>query len=317
MKNNLLETLNLTRISGNSTGTTETRFLKMKNENWDDLKLFLHVAREGGLTGASEKTGVSPATIGRRLLALERHMGRGLFVRRQTGYSLTRDGQALLTHVVAMNDVAQSIGAWNEHVHQLPAVRISAGSWMSHFMAVNLDQLWTPADPFRICFKTAEIRLDLAHREAEIGIRNRYPEGNTLAARPIGDVAYAPYCASHFNMVRDCNWVGIGADDAVTPSARWLLAQKDLWVTVWANTPRMLHDLLRSGAGRGVLPCFVGDADPALLRAGDDIKDLYHRQWIVMHNDDRHRPEIRTLVERLAQLIEKQQPLFRGQRPRT
>ncbi len=35
----------------------------MKNENWDDLKLFLHVAREGGLTGASEKTGASPATM--------------------------------------------------------------------------------------------------------------------------------------------------------------------------------------------------------------------------------------------------------------
>lgn len=291
-------------------------FSKMKNDNWDDLKFFLHVAREGGLTGASEKTGISPATIGRRVLALERQMGRNLFVRRQTGYSLTKDGQSLLSHVVAMHEAARSIDAWNEDVFELPAVRISAGSWMSHFMAVNLDQLWTPDDPFRICFKTAEIRLDLVHREAEIGIRNRFPESESLAARPVGDVAYAPYCASHFNMVRDCNWVGIGADDAVTPSARWLLAQKDLWVTIWANTPRMLHDLLRSGAGRGVLPCFVGDADPALVRAGDEIKDLYHRQWLVMHNDDRHRPEIRTLVERLTQLIEKQRPLFCGQRPR-
>lgn len=289
----------------------------MKNDNWDDLKLFLHVAREGGLTGAAEKTASSPATIGRRLLSLERQMGRNLFVRRQTGYSLTKDGQALLTHVLAMHEAAQSIEAWNEGPNELPTVRISAGSWMSHFMAANLAQLWTPDDRFRICFKTAEIRLDLVHREAEIGIRNAFPENANLAARPIGDVAYAPYCASHFNMVRDCNWVGIGADDAVAPSARWLLAQRDLWVTIWANTPRMLHDLLRSGAGRGLLPCFVGDADPALLRAGDEIKELYHRQWLVMHNDDRHRPEIRTLVERLAQLIEKQQPLFRGQRPRS
>ncbi|MGH6859864.1 MAG: LysR family transcriptional regulator, partial [Phyllobacterium sp.] len=69
----------------------------MKNDSWDELKLFLHVAREGGLTGAAQKIGSSPATIGRRLLALERRMGRNLFVRRQTGYSLTRDGQALLS----------------------------------------------------------------------------------------------------------------------------------------------------------------------------------------------------------------------------
>jgi len=98
----------------------------MKNDNWDDLKFFLYVAREGGLTGASEKTGISPATIGRRVLALERQMGRNLFVRRQTGYSLTKDGQSLLSHVVAMHEAAQSIDAWNEDVYELPAVRISA-----------------------------------------------------------------------------------------------------------------------------------------------------------------------------------------------
>ncbi|PYE90354.1 LysR family transcriptional regulator [Phyllobacterium leguminum] len=289
----------------------------MKNESWSDLHLFLHVARQGGLTGAAERTGFSPATIGRRVLALEREMGRTLFTRRQTGYSLTKDGQALLEKVLAMDEAARSIAEWNEGAAEIPMVRISAGSWMSHFMAINLGHLWQPTDAFRICFKTAEARLDLSHREAEIGIRNRFPEGGNLAARPIGEVAYAPFCASHFNMVRDCNWVGIGSEDAITPSARWLLAQTDLWITIWANTPRTLHDLLRGGAGRGVLPCFVGDEDPALVRAGPPIEELRHKQWLVMHNDDRHRPEIRTLIERLAHLVDKHQPLFRGERARS
>lgn len=300
-----------------STNMDATGFSELKNDNWDDLRLFLHVAREGGLTGAAEKAGASPATISRRLLALERRLRRSLFVRQQTGYSLTKDGHALLAHVTAMGEASQSIQAWNAGASELPTVRISAGSWMSHFLAVNLSHIWSPDDPFRLCFKTAELRLDIAHREAEIGIRNRYPEGDTLAARPIGDVAYAPFCANHFNIVRDCNWVGIGADDAVTPSARWLLQQTDFWITIWANTPRMLHDLLRSGAGRGVLPCFVGDSDPALLRAGEAIGDLHHRQWLVMHNEDRHRPEVRTVIDRIAHLVEGQQPLFLGQRPRS
>ncbi len=47
-------------------------------------------------------------------------MGRNFFIRRQTGYSLTKDGQALLTHVLAMNEAARSIGAWNEGVNELP-----------------------------------------------------------------------------------------------------------------------------------------------------------------------------------------------------
>ncbi len=50
----------------------------MKLDNWDDLRLFLHVAEQGGLAGAAEKTGVSAPTLGRRMLALERASGRAL-----------------------------------------------------------------------------------------------------------------------------------------------------------------------------------------------------------------------------------------------
>lgn len=42
---------------------------------WDDLHLFLAVAREGGLSPAARATGRSAATLGRRMLALERAMG--------------------------------------------------------------------------------------------------------------------------------------------------------------------------------------------------------------------------------------------------
>ena len=59
--------------------------------NWDDLHLFLAVAREGGLSPAARLTGRSAATLGRRMLALERSMGRELFVRHERGYELTAD----------------------------------------------------------------------------------------------------------------------------------------------------------------------------------------------------------------------------------
>ena len=50
---------------------------------------------------------------------------------------------------------------------------------------------------------------------------------------------------------------------------------------------------MRAGVGKGVFPCFAGDRDAALERAGPPIAELQAGQWIVMHDDDRRRPEPR------------------------
>src|SRR5690606_24016881 len=119
--------------------------------------------------------GSSAATVGRRMVALEQAIGRPLFVRRQTGYALTADGRTLLDKAMAMENGAQSISDWLAADGARSVVRISAGTWTANFFAANFGKLWKPDDPFRIAFKTTEAKLDIAHREVEIGIRNASP----------------------------------------------------------------------------------------------------------------------------------------------
>ena len=285
----------------------------MKNIDWNDLRIFAHVARGGGLTAAAQELGSSPATIGRRMLALERSIGRTLFVRRQTGYELTDEGRALLEKAQAMESSARPIEAWASAGTERPVVRISTGTWVANFLAANFARLWTPDDAFRIAFKTGEARFDIAHRAIDIGVRNRAPDGANLAGRLTGEVAYAPFQAR--NAPRRDEWVAVAPEDASTPSMRWINARTDLTIAAWANTPRTLYDLIRTGAGQGVLPCFAGDRDPLLERAGDEIAELRHSQFIVMHDDDRHRPEVRRVVERMAALFAAHRALFAGGRP--
>lgn len=285
----------------------------MKNVSWDDLRLFIGVARGGGLSAAAAEAGLSPATVGRRMLALEEAVGRPLFVRRQTGYALTPDGQALYRRAQAMEAAARPVEAWLAAEGSHPVVRISAGSWTANFFAENFSRLWTAQDNFRIAFKTTEARLDLAHREAEIGIRNRIPDSPNLAARRTVEVAFAPFRAR--NHPPGDGWVAIAPEDASTRSARWVNAQAGIAIMAWANTPRTLYDLVRAGVGKTVLPCFAGDRDPLLERAGPEIAELREHQWIVMHNDDRHRPEVRAVIERIARLVADHAPLFAGERP--
>lgn len=287
----------------------------MKNLDWDDLRLFLAVARHGGLTGAAREHGSSPATVGRRMLALERAIGRPLFLRRQTGYQLTDDGRLLLARAQTMEAGARGIADWLEADGRRSVVRISAGTWTANFLAANFSRLWSPDDPFRIAFKTTEARLDIAHREVEIGVRNAQPESPNLAARRTVEVAHAPFRARSLPPARHGEWVAISPEDAATRSAHWLGEQAGVIIAGWANTPRTLHDLIRAGVGKGVLPCFAGDRDPDMERAGDEIPELREWQWLVMHNDDRHRPDVRTVIDRMVALVTAHSALFAGHRP--
>ena len=287
----------------------------MKNLDWNDLRIFLSVARGGGLSAAAVELGSSPATVGRRMLALEEAVGRPLFVRRQSGYTLTKDGRTLLSKALAMEAGAKPIADWLAVDGQRSLVRVSAGTWTANFFAENFSKLWRPDDPFRIAFKTTEAKLDIAHREVEIGIRNQQPDSPNLAARRTVEVAQAPFRArNHQNPGRE-DWVAITPGDETTRSARWVNAQEGATFAAWANTPPTLRDLIRGGVGKGVLPCFAGDRDPLLERAGERIDELREGQWIVMHNEDRHRRDVRTVIDRIVALVSAHAALFAGERP--
>ena len=73
--------------------------------------------------------------------------------------------------------------------------------------------------------------------------------------------------------------------------------------------------MIRGGAGIGVMPCFIGDQDPVLMRAGGLIEELTETQWLVMHDDDRHQKEVRMVIERIRTLFADHAALLAGERP--
>ena len=54
--------------------------------NWDDLRIFLAVAREGNLSAAARTLRVTQPTVGRRLRALEQRLAARLFDRLPEGF---------------------------------------------------------------------------------------------------------------------------------------------------------------------------------------------------------------------------------------
>lgn len=62
--------------------------------DWDDLRIFLAVARADSLSGAGRRLGVDASTVGRRIARLERATGVALFHKTPQGYSPTRRATA-------------------------------------------------------------------------------------------------------------------------------------------------------------------------------------------------------------------------------
>lgn len=263
--------------------------------SWNDLAAFLAVARAGGLAGAARRLEVSGPTLGRRMRALERALGRDLFHRRTHGYDLTEDGRRLLDDLTVIE--ADILRATEPSPGEaLPLVRITAGTFTMMALAPHAAALVGDPPDLRLRLLSGEKVLSIARREADIGFRARRPIEAGLAGRKLRDVSFAPYAADG---AKD-RWIVVATD---TPSARWVHDRAGRDALIQTDTPRVALDLALSGHGRLLLPDFLGEARADLRRVGETVPELGHEQWLVTHADRREQPEIRRALDRIGQVF--------------
>lgn len=291
--------------------------------NWDDLRLFLNIARAGGLTGAIAITGASAPTLSRRMTTLEQSLGITLFNRRQGGYTLTESGTELFDYAYAMDEQAQLISSWRNGFSETPTVKITAGSWTSIFLAKNLansiGSLFGEAGP-RIELITGASFLSFARKEADLGIRNQMPEQPGLVRQRIGLVRFAIYGSKEYLdrtpkaygdlRYGQADWVITAMSGATGASSKWIIQRMDCRPRmVCANSNAML-EAVAEGMGLCILPCFVGEIHERLKRCSAPIEELTHTQWLVSHQENRKLPHIQKTSRALFSLFKKNRALF-------
>lgn len=268
-----------------------------KSLDWNDLKLFLAVAREGGLTAAAKSTQRSPATLGRRMYELERSMERELFIRHDRGYELTPEGKSLLDELTLVESQIYR-QTTSPSKNSRPLVKVSAGTWTTLSLIKNLDMLVGSPPDILLRFVSAEKVLNISHREIVIGIRNQRPKEEALVCRKLARVEFALYATKS----APDTYIKVMAD---TPSARWIhnnTSNNDIACEV--NNPRNSLDLALEGKGIALLPTFIGDTQPPLQRIGNIVEELGHDQWLVTHHEDRYLPEVRRLIQRISTALD-------------
>lgn len=278
----------------------ESELSKMKRLlRLDDLALFLAVADAGGLAGAARRTGASLPTLSRRMAELERRTGRHLFERGRHGYRLTAEGRGLLQEAAGLREIAARLERWQAAGAARPRVRITAGTWTTRFLARALREIWSDDADWVPEFLASNAVVDLARREADIGIRSRRPEQPWLAGRRTGEIEYAVYAVD----VGVQGYVALSEEVPSTPSNHWLRRMHPDRISTTASNGLVALELALAGLGRIVMPCFAGRREPGLVQLDGPIAELTHAEWLVAHHDARHDPPVRRALDRVHRLL--------------
>ena len=237
----------------------------MERLNWDDIRLFLALAREGTLSNAARSLGIGVATISRRIDRIEHAIGLPLFLRSQQGYALTDQGAALLPRAERMELAAHEIGIEAAlQVEVRGKVRLaSIESLITPVVIPALQALLhnNPGLEVEVIYSPAAVNL---HRhDADLALRMVEPQGGNLLVRRLATMGFGLYGpADGSRPTRHVTWPDLaGVETLLAWSMAFLDADGGRFSV---NTLDALVVAVSRGIGVGVLPHFL--AQPAGLR---------------------------------------------------
>jgi DNA-binding transcriptional LysR family regulator len=287
--------------------------------DWDDARVFLAVARHGSLRAAGRALGLSQPTIGRRLAAFEAAFGGpALFDRLSEGLRLNVAGAALVSAAEELESAGLALE--RQRAAASPAlsgtVRVSVGEWAAAFLSRSLARSMSTPLPKGITLELVESQqtANLARREADLAVRHHPPESGDLHIAKLGIFAVAVYRRQG---TEGAAWVTYTEEQAHYPTARWVqqqLRETSAAVALRASNMPMQVAAIRAGAGRGVVPCFVGDADPLLERLTPPIPEIAAEYWVIVHRDLRRAACVRAVIDWIQRIFAEQRDALAGLR---
>lgn len=294
--------------------------------DWNDLRYFLAIAREGSTLSAAKALGVSQPTVQRRLTALEERIDRKLVEHYPTGYQLTELGKALLPYA---QDVEQSVAAFQRQLmsggQELKGLlRVTCPEGMaSRILAPLIESFRAKYPELRVDLIMTDRRLDLTKGEVDVAVRMHKPGDESLVARKIADSPWAIYASRSYierhgrpRRQEDLDHhavIEFGGEMAQNHAARWLrMVAPHATIAARGNSMLGVLAAVKSGAVLAPLPMLLGGTESDLEPVLVPIPELASRIYLVMHSDLRRTARVRTFCDFVIAEIARYQPLLAG-----
>lgn len=292
--------------------------------NWDDLRILLAAASAGSLAAAARDLAVKHTTVGRRLDALEADLGVRLFLRDRTGLTLTDVGAEIVHYAGEMSRLAATI----ERIAAGPGdavsgtVRLTTSESFTGFLVRRLAKLRSAYPNLVVEVLTTNARVDLLGGKADIAIRFAATTEPSLMQRRVGEAGWALYASRSYleesgappspTQLAGHRIVGFDTPMAGVPGAVWLSEHADEGqIVLRADSLVAVVNATAMGMGLGVLPCFLAEVEPNLVRLFAQVLGA-RTAWLVTHPHVARIPRVRTVIDFVVAMMEEERDFLAG-----
>ena len=284
--------------------------------NWDDVRIFLAVARAGQILGAAKRLELNHATVSRRLAALETALRTKLFRRLTTGSELTPAGVRFMEIAERMEAdmIAARAAVAGEGEEISGPVRIGAPDGFGvAFLARRLGELTIQLVPVPRSFS-------LSRREADIAITVERPSEGRLVAGKLVDYSLGLFASQAYAErhglpktaaeLAQHTLIGYVPDLIVSPSLDYAAEFSADWSSAFAISSALGQaEAVRAGAGIGILHTFIARSMPDLVPV-EAVQPIRRAYWLVYHESVRPLRRVQAVADFIARAVEKERALF-------
>lgn len=298
----------------------------MNHFDWDNLRVFLGVARSRSALEASHSLGLNQSTISRRLHRLEGDIGSKLFDRNSQGHRLTSAGHRLLEHVEKLESTLSAVESdvFGDNMALTGEIRLGATeAFGSHFLAPHLAHFCTRHPAITVDLLPMPRNVNLSKREADASVTVDRPTTDSFVTVKLADYRLLPYATPGYlqrhppiHSVADLaahRWIDYVDDLLFTTQqvslSKWLPSARSFLRST--SVIAQLH-AVRSGLGIALLPCFLASAESDLVPILADEIDITRNFWLVAPAERRELARIKALWDYLRQVVDANRDFLMG-----
>ena len=283
--------------------------------NWNDLRYFLALAREGSVSGAGKVLGVEHTTVARRVTALEKQLGSRLFDRIPSGYEMTQVAENLYPHALAMEELMQVADreVFGMDTQLSGSLKLTASyDVFTRLVTPKLHRFTDRYPGIDVELLSSTSLADLASRQADIALRLSPNPPEYLIGRKVLPLRHGIYASTKYlKKKRDSEKLILWEHERKAPD--WVVDHfPKARIAARVNEIMTIMESVKNHLGIARLPCYVADAEPTLRRLDLSLTPSTWGVWVLSHIDLRSTARVRVCREFLIEIIEEQKSLIEG-----
>lgn len=286
--------------------------------NWDDMRLFLAVARTGSISGAARQLGVQHSTVSRRMRSLEEKLGARLIERKKTGYELTVAGENIKQSAVRIEREMLGVdeALLGKDANLVGPLRVTAINNMASSVLMPMFSRFSEKHPrVELHIIVSNMDASLAQREADVAIRLTNSPTDTLIGKRMLTVASTIYGSKEYlekikQQKAQPRWIGVNCCVFHKTWTKQYCAQQSH--NFYSDDTLLTLSAIKEGLGVSYLPCFLGDADPLLARYCEPDPQHDLGLWILLHPDLKRTARVLAFRDFMIKCVQDKRDLFEG-----